>query len=179
MAKEQNPVQNPALAPDASAVPVSPRSYRLYISLGFAGLILCQMIVLWLLLPSRNTVREQAGSDPPPDATQSSEPMVEVPLQKDPFKVTQLRGDEKENLTLRMHVLVKKKESSKFARQYEQYTQRVIDRVGDVLYATSRAERQEEGLHVLKEKSKRGINEALGTPLVQQVLISEYNFSTE
>jgi len=179
MAKEQKPEQNTELDSDVSTVPTPPKSYRLYTILGLSGLILCQMITLWLLLPSRNAAQAQIGPEPPPSVSQSLEPMVEVPLQKDPFKVKQLRGDDLENLTLRMHVLVKKKEASKFTKQYEQYTQRVIDRVGDILHSSSRAERQERGLNALKEKTKQGINEALGTPMVQQVLISEYSFSVE
>ena len=179
MAKEQKPAQKTEVVPDAPVTPPPPRSFRLYITLGFSGLILCQLIVLWLLLPSRNVAQEHAGNNPPPSDAPSSEPMVEMPLQKDPFKVKQLRGEDLENLTLRVFVLVKKKESSKFTKQYEQYMQRVIDRVGDVLYASSRAEREERGLNAIKEKTKQGINEALGTPMVQQVLISDYSFSVE
>ena len=179
MAKEQKPEQYAEFAPDFSAVSRPPKSFRLYTTLGLTGLIMCQMIVLWLLLPSRNAAQEHTGVTPPPSVALSSAAMVEVPLQKDPFKVKQLRGDEMENLSLRVHVLVKRTESSKFSKQYEQYTQRVIDRVGDILHASSRTERQELGLNALKEKTKQGINETLGMSIVHQVLISEYSFSVE
>jgi len=105
--------------------------------------------------------------------------MVEISLQKDPFKVKQLRDEKTENLSLRMYVVVRKKESSKFTRQYEQSTQRVIDCVSNILYASSRAERQEQGRNAIKERLKKGINDVLGTPLVQEVLISEYSFSVD
>jgi len=179
MAKEQKQTQDSAHVPDTSTALGPPKSYRLYVTLGLAAVILCQMIVLWLLLPSRNAAQGQMVSGPPLMTASSSEPMVEVPLQKDPFKVKQVRGEETENLTLRMYVLVKKKDASKFTKQYAQYTQRVIDGVEEILHASSRAERQEPGRNTIKEKSKKEINEVLGTPLVQQVLISEYNFSVE
>ena len=179
MAKEQKPESNMEFSSDVSAVPESPKSFRLYTTLGLSSLIVCQMIVLWLLLPSRNAAQEHVGVDPPTGVVPSSEQLVEISLQNDPFKVKQLRGDEMENLTLRIHVLVKKKEASKFSRQHEQYTQRVIDRVGEILHSSSRAERQERGLNALKEKTKQGINETLGTSIVQKVLVSEYSFSVE
>ena len=179
MVKEQYPEQDTEFVPYDSAVPGQPKSFRLYLTLGLGGLILCQVIVLWVLLPSRNAAQEQTEFDSSPSVAQSLEPTVEIPLQKNLFRVKQFRGDETENLILRMHVVVKKKESSKFNKQYEQYTQRIIGSVEEILHASSRAERQEPGLNVLREKSKKRINEILGTPLVQQVIISEYSFSIE
>ena len=107
------------------------------------------------------------------------EAMIELPLQNDPFKMKLLRGEETESLALRMHVVVRKKEERVFTRQYEQFKMRVIDRVQSVLTLSTRAERQEIGHTAIKEKSKQAINEALGTPWVQQVLISEYSFTVE
>ena len=192
MAKEQKPTEpDSAPAPDVAAALRPPKSYRLQIMLGFIIVIMFQMIVLWTLLPPRKDVRANLGIDPregvvgidgvslSPLELIPKEPMVEVPLQKDPFKVKQSRGEETENVTLRMHVLVRKKEEKVFNKQYEQYTQRVLDRVGDVLMLSTRAERQETGHTSIKEKSKAAINEVLGTPWVQQVLISEYSFSVD
>jgi hypothetical protein len=115
----------------------------------------------------------------PPSAVHSSEPMVEIPLQNAPFKIKQLRGEETENLTLRMYVVVRKKEERAFTRQYERFTRRVLDRVESVLTLSTRAERQETGHTSIKEKSKKAINDELGTPWIQQVLISEYSFTVD
>jgi len=192
MAKEQKPAEPaPASAPDTLVVSGPPKSYRMQIMLGFVGLILFQMIVLWVLLPSRKVVRANMGLDPRdgvvgidgvssvPLDIMPKEQMVEIALQKDPFKIKQARGEETENLTLRMHVVVRKKEERVFNRQYEQYTQRVLDRVENVLTLSTRAELQEVEHTTIKEKSKKAINEVLGTPWVQQILISEYSFSLE
>ena len=192
MAKEQKPTE-PASAPDldAAATLGPPKSYRLQIMLGLVGLIMFQMIVLWLLMPSRKVLQANLGLDPlngvvgiddvSPIAENliPREPMVELPVQSDPFKVKQLRGEETENLTLRMHVLVRKREERAFTRQFEQFKLRVIERVENVLTLSTRAERQEIGHTSIKEKSKKAVNEVLGTSWVQEVLISEYSFTVE
>jgi len=192
MVKEQKPAESDSvLALDATATLGPPKSYRLQIMLGLVGLILFQMIVLGMLLPSRKVVRANLGLDPVngvvgfddispvAENLMPKEEMIELPVQKEPFRIKQLRGAETENLTLRMHVVVRKKEEKVFTRQYEQYNLRVLDRVGSVLTLSSRAERQEMGHTAIKEKSKKAINEVLGTPWVQQVLISEYSFTID
>jgi hypothetical protein len=192
MAKEPKPTELASTpAPDVVATLGPPKSYRLQIMLGFVGLILFQMIVLWMLLPSRTVVRANMGINPLDgvvgiDDVSSvagdlipKEEMVELPVQNDPFKVTQLRGEETERLTLRMHVVVRKKEERAFTRQYEQFRMRILDRVESVLTLSTRAERQETGHTAIKERSKKAINEVLGTPWVQEVLIAEFSFTVE
>jgi len=192
MAKEQKTTELASVPDfDAPAALGPPKSYRTQIMLGFVGLVLFQMIVLWMLLPSRKVVRANIGLDPlngivgidnvSPMAENliPREVMTELPLQNDPFKVKQPRGEETENLTLRMHVLVRKKEERIFTRQFEQFRMRVLDRVESVITLSTRSERQEIGHTAIKEKSKKAINEALGTPWVQEVLISEYSFTVE
>jgi hypothetical protein len=63
MAREQKQQES---APAAEAVPevVEPqKSYRLQITLALVCLILFQMIILWLLLPSRNVIQANFGLD--------------------------------------------------------------------------------------------------------------------
>ena len=191
MAKEQKPTE-PAPVPDFDAPALGPpKSYRLQIMLGFVSLVLFQMIILWTLLPSRQVVRANMGINvldgvvgidnvsPVAENLIPREAMTELPIRSEPFKVKQLRGEDTENLTLRIHVLVRKKEERAFTRQFEQFRMRILDRVESVLTLSTRAERQEMGHTAIKERSKKAINEELGTPWVQQVLISEYSFTME
>jgi hypothetical protein len=192
MAKEQKPAEPaPAPVPDTAEALGPPKSYRLQIMLGLVGLIMFQMIILWTLLPSREVVRANLGLDPLNGVTgidgvstvteniMPKEAMVEIPVQNDPFKIKQPRGEDTENLTLRMYVVVRKKEERAFTRQYEQFTRRVLDRVESVLTLSTRVERQETGHTTIKERSKKAINEELGTPWVQQVVLSEYSFTVD
>ena len=192
MAKEQKPAESASLpVPVVAEALGPPKSYRLQIMLGLVGLIMLQMIILWMLLPSRQVVRVNLGLDPlngvmgidgvspMAENLMPKEAMIEIPVQADPFKLKQLRGEETESLSLRMHVVVRKKEERAFTRQYEQFKIRVLDRVGSVLNLSTRAERQETGHTSIKEQSKKAINEELGTPWVQRVLVSEYSFTVE
>ena len=89
------------------------------------------------------------------------------------FKMRTTRGDRTEHFSVMIHVSIKKADESRFQRRYDQCMHEIIDRVTGLLAASTPDERMEAGYPRLKEKVKKGINEMLGTPWVQQVLFSD------
>jgi flagellar basal body-associated protein FliL len=198
MAKEApKPEQNPAATTPAPAADVAeagpPKSYRLYMILGFVSLILFQMIVLFLVvlaLPTGQTSPEEGlrvtdgpGTYDGPSAT-TGPPVVR---QRDAvverligtFTVKHVRNEANESLALTMHVTIRQgREARNFDIRFEACKQQIIDRVTNILNVSTPAERSEAGNTTLKERSKRAINEVLGTPWVQEVLISDFKYET-
>jgi len=187
MAKEQKQEQNPPPAPDAPEGVGPPKSYRLYILLGFISLILFEMTLLFLLLPAKQPDKK-AGIDPnegpgnyrdvSPDPKEIIKPEVMSEIQvgdRNTFKISQNRSDGNETFSLIMHISVKKAEESRFQRRYDQCVQEIIDRATGILGASTTEERREPNHTTIKERLKRAMNEVLGTPWVQKILFSEVN----
>jgi len=185
MAKEQKQEQNPAPAPDATPEAAAPpKSYRLYIILGFVSLILFQMIFLYLILPP--TQKVPPGGLPingdgnfnnvpgiPQDVIKQ-EDMDEIQIgEKNSFKIVNGREDGTEKFSLIMWVRVRKNDTRNFTRQYEKSMNTIIDRAFSVLYASETEERREAGHTALKERVKKEINNVLVAPWVQEVLFLE------
>ena len=181
MAKEQKQEQNPPPVPDVPEAAGPPKSYRLYISLGFVSLILFQMILLFLLLPAKPppsnrgiTVGEDFKSNVgEPQSVIRSDPTVEIQIgDRNTFSIKDTRGDGVETFSLEMHVVIRERDKRSFDRRHERCTIEVIDRANGVLRASSTDERKEAGNTAIKERVKREINLVLGTPWVQQVLFT-------
>jgi flagellar basal body-associated protein FliL len=199
MAKEQTPEQEPTPAPAPAAegadAQAPPKSYRLFIAIGLAALILFQVgtmvIVLWFMVPPKqplfagiDPVRGVRGFDDASTAPPIIIPVVpeiEIELQKDPFNIRIFRSENEgtDVVTLRVHVTVRKREEGAFTKQFQSYTHRVIQRVEQVLNESSRADLEESGHTAIMERMKREINEVLGTPWVQQILLTEYNHTVQ
>jgi hypothetical protein len=195
MAKEQKQEQKPAPAPDVVPEAVGPpKSYRLYIALGFVSLILFEVIVVWLVMPPKPEAKPPAGintSDTDElrgrgmddalttkDGIGSNVPMLEKPLNGGkPFVVKRARNEQNETFKVSIQVKIKKREESKFDRLYGDRMITITDRVTTVLNAASDSEIGEVGLTAIKEKVKRAVNGVLGIPYVQEVLC--YDISTE
>ena len=96
---------------------------------------------------------------------------VERPIGHVPLVVATTRNDMNEKFSLTMHVVLYQRDARAFERQYERYVQRIIERVEMIMIAATPEERTEVGFATIKEKSQQAINEILGTPLVQQVII--------
>ena len=95
-----------------------------------------------------------------------------------PLSVVVVHDEMNEHFSLTMHVHVRAgREERLFERAYERRWQRVIDSVETIMRAATREERMEEGYTTIKEKSKQAINEILGTPWVQNVLISGVSYA--
>jgi len=189
MAKELKPEQNPEPAPDVSDIPDPPKSYRLYIALGFVALILFQTVILaaalrtWFPPPGRANIGLNPSDNPgqgfestdmvPPNIV-SKEDLEERPINEGKaFKVTQAVDDQVENFSLVMHVRVRPKEGKKFDTRYEKCKVTIKDRIESMLAASSTDDRKEVGSTAIKAKAKKIINEELGVPYVQEVLVSE------
>ena len=95
------------------------------------------------------------------------------------FQVSYPRADMTESFSMVIHVSVLKADSRKFERQYEAHKNKVIDRVTSVLRASTTEERMEVMHTTIKEKVKDAIDDALETPLVQEVFFSEITHSIE
>jgi hypothetical protein len=189
MAKEQKPEPVPAPAPETPGELGPPKSYRLHIALGLAGLILFQMIVLWLLLPSRQKVEQNIGIVPGegitgyenPNVVPANigrrEPTVEKPINEgNPLKGKTARNDMSESFSAIMHVEIRKKDERNFDRQHLDRTQEIISDITDVLQEASAADWNEVGRTTIREKVKRTINNILDAPLVQRVFLRDVNF---
>ena len=183
MAKEQKQ-ENPSPVPEVPEVAGPPKSYRLYISLGFVCLILFQVIIVFLIMPAKQA-QPRAGIGPG-DGTVDfdvvsersvgirSEVTVEKQIgEKNTFKIRTSRGDLTDAFSVVMHVTVRRVDERAFDKQYLDRTMRVIDRVTSVLDASTREEREEATRTAIKERVKQAINEVLGTPWVQEVLFTE------
>ena len=190
MAKEQKQEQAPAIeAPEALG---PPKSYRLHIMIGLAGLLLFQTFVLYMSLPRQPPPEYRGGLDPrngprlyesvasEPPTVMPTVQMTEILLRDKPFKVRTPRNvdeiEDIETFSLTMHVKVRKKEESKFTTRYNECKNEVIDRITGVLMVSTSEERMEPGHTTIKEKSKQAINEVLRVPYVQQVMVSEVNY---
>jgi hypothetical protein len=185
MAKEQKQEQNLPPVPDGSEVAGPPKSYRLYIALGFVSLILFQMIVLGVLL---SVLARQAPPEPGlvigpnidgptvgmPQVVRPTERMVEIPIgTRNTFNVRNVRDDGNEIFSLIMHVSVRHRDSRSFERRLGESENAVIDRVTSILSASTTEERREAGHTAIKARVSREINDVLGTAWVQQVFFSE------
>ncbi|MDR0521277.1 MAG: hypothetical protein LBH00_05435 [Planctomycetaceae bacterium] len=188
MAKDTKQEQKPEAAPNPAAeVPAGPpKSYRMQITLGFVCLILFQMIVLWMLLPSPQKITTEKGyvigpngqpapDIPDPGTLSKREPMVEKPITDKVFKVSSIQGETTVKLTVMVHVQIRKADERKFDRRYADCTNEVADQVTSTLTASSNDERNEVGHVAIKERIKKVINEVLGTPWVQSVFFTDWN----
>ena len=92
----------------------------------------------------------------------------------EPLSVVVEHDEMNEIFSLTMHVHVRAgREERLFDRVYERRKQRIVDGVETIMRAATHEERMEEGYTTIKEKSKQAINEVLGTPWVQQVIITD------
>ena len=188
MAKEEKQEPTAAPAPDAPESLGPPKSYRLQIALGLVGLILFQLIVLYILSPRQPPPEYRGGIDPrngprifnsfanEPPTILSTEGMVEKPIKEGPFKFKSPRDDVNESFSIVMHVTVRKKEESRFTKRYEECKNEIINDVTIVLQISTPEERGEPGYTTIREKAKKAINNVLRTPFVQQVLVSDVSY---
>jgi hypothetical protein len=89
------------------------------------------------------------------------------------IKVQWTRGDQIETFSLVMGVRIRKKDERKYDDQYEKCKNTIKDRVERMLSATSSDDRIELGYTAIKAKAKKTINEVLGIPYIQEVLITD------
>jgi gluconolactonase len=103
--------------------------------------------------------------------------MVELQIGEKPFMVKFL-ADGNPTLTLTMFVRVAQADQARFQREYEAKENTILDQITVVLRATTEAERREPSLTAIKDKAKKAINEVLGTPLVQEVLLANVRYES-
>ena len=179
MAKEQKP-ETPSPAPAAPEVAAPPKSYRLYILLGFVCLILLQIILVFLMIPAKQPVPqvgiEVGNGTGEPANPLPKEPTLEIPIgDKNTFKIRTNRGDVTDSFSVVMTVVIRSADRRAFERRYPLCTMEVIDKATQILNASSTDERREAEHTAIKERVRRGINEVLGMPWVQQVFFTEIN----
>jgi hypothetical protein len=108
------------------------------------------------------------------------EVLVEKPINYGKaIKIQHMRGDEVEKLSVVMCVRVRKQEEKKFDKLYDECKHAINDRISTMLFASSLEDRMEVGMTAIKEKAKKAINEVLGIPIVQEVLVTEVVFQIE
>ena len=197
MAKEQNPEQAPAPAPtpavDAPEALGPPKSYRMQIMLGFAGIILFQVVVLYMFTPRQPAPEWRGGIDPrngpsiygaegtAPPSVMPKVDMLEKTIKETPFKYKGPGRDDPEStevFSLGMHVKIRKKDERKFDTRFGECKNEIIDRITTVLQTATSEQRQELGFTTIKAKAKKAINEVLGIPYVQLVMTSEPSYET-
>ena len=186
MAKEQKQ-ETPPPAPAAPEVAAPPKSYRLYISLGFASLILLQIILVFLMIPAKQPdpkVGAQVGNGTMNFNDVSSEPAYPIPKEatleipigdKNTFKISTNRGDSTDSFSMVMTIIIRRTDERAFNRRFPLCTMEVLDRATQILNASTSEERGEAEHTAIKESLRRGINEVLGMPWVQRVLFTEVN----
>jgi len=183
MAKEQKQ-ENPTPVPEVPEVVGPPKSYRLYVSLGFVCLILFQVIIVLLIMPAKQELPLR-GVGPEDGTTFNNVPeqrtiirkeeMVERQIgEKNTFKIRTPRpNDMNDAFSVVIHVTVRKSDVKAFDNRYAQRTITVIDRATAVLDASTTEERGEATRTAIKERVKKKINEVLENTWVQEVLFTE------
>jgi len=195
MAKELKPIQDTESDSAVPEVQGPPKSYRLHITLGFVSLILFQVILLWLILPAKQSPTRYRGGLDPTTGTRGFEDSAPIPpgiIKPEDVversinggraftgKITKKGSDVTESYSLVMHVTVKSKEAKKFDKRYADCQQTIIDRVSGMLRINVAEYYYEAGHTTLKEKAKKEINGVLGTPWVQSVLISGDSYTEQ
>ena len=183
MAKEQKQ-ENPPPVPEVPEVVGPPKSYRLYIALGFVSLILFQVIVVLLIMPAKQEsplsgVGPRDGTDfgdvPDHRPIIRKEPMVERPIgTNNSFKIrTPAGNDLNSSFNLVMHVRIRSADARAFDKGYADNMILVIDRATSVLRAATIEERDEANHTAIKARLKKAINEVLENTWVQEVLFVE------
>ena len=184
MAKVQKQPEPAPIPGDEAQEP--PKSYRGQIALGLAALILFQMIVLWSVLPPRTVVQDRGGlhlpageetfggvRPLPPEIQGPTDLMVERQIGEGPIRVRAQQNDANVTFALVMHVQIRQREERAFDREYERRMNAVMTAVTTVLQGSTSDEREEIGYTAIREKSKRAINQVLGTPWVQTVFVRD------
>jgi hypothetical protein len=195
MAKEQKQEQTSAFAPDGTEALGPPRSYRLYIVLGFASLILFQMLMLYILLPGRTPAQINGGiragegpgvfddTNPVPADVGKRETLQEKPIgEKTTFKFKQTFDGTTASVSAVIHVKVLKADAYKFETEYTNRMAEIIDAVLKILRGAAVAtseDYQEIGNTALKEKVQKAINAVLPKPYVKQVFFTELNYEVQ
>jgi hypothetical protein len=189
MARELKTEQNPAPESDASEILEPPKSYRTYILLGFVAFVLFQTLVLavalrtWFPPPGQSNMGlnpsdnagmglDDVGIGPPNIGKQEEFPEKSI-NEGTAFKIRQPVDDQMTTFSLVMRVTVRKKDDKKFTTRYELCKYTINDRIESMLAASSQEDRYEAGSTAIKAKAKKIINDELGFPYVQEVLISE------
>jgi hypothetical protein len=178
MAKEQKQEQAQISDLGGAEAPGPPRSFRLYITLGFVSLILFQMIILWLLLPGK--------AAPPSTTTQDGTPQKEVKMEEEPigeknsFKFKLYIGNDRTaSVSLIMHVKVLTKDKYKFEGEYLKKTFTIISAATEILQAATPEDYREHKNTLIREKLKKAINGKLTHPWVQEVIITELSYEVQ
>ena len=192
MAKEQRQQESASAPESVLETVVPPKSYRLQVALALVSLILFQLILLWLLLPSRTSVQRGLGLNVvngtgqfegvqtvTPDVG-SKEPMLEKPLNDgNKFTVKSSQGETNETFSVTIYLKIRKADDRRFTRRYDECMFEIQARVVAILTASNDQERNEVNFTTLREKLKRAINGVLRTPWVQEVLFTEYGFESQ
>jgi len=101
-------------------------------------------------------------------------PVVERQIGHGPLRVRTVEDDINAEFSLLMHVRVREgRDAARFDREYERRTRQIVEAVEQIMREATRAERQEASLSAIRERAQRAINDILGTPWVQQVIVSE------
>ena len=186
MAKEQKQ-ETPPPEPEVPEVAGPPKSYRLYIVLGFVSLMLFQMIVLGVILSSlaKQSPTRDGGlvidgeynktPGPPGDPIKAADQETIQIGDQNTFKFSETRRDGTETFSLHLYVSVLKTDKRKFDPQYALCMIEVIDRVSAELRVSTTEERKEAGNTAIKARVKKTINDVLGSPWVQQVFFTNVN----
>ena len=74
--------------------------------------------------------------------------------------------------SMTMDVRLRERDERAFDRQYERSAQRIIENIEAIMFASTPEERMDPRLETIREKSQQVINEILGTPWVQLVIIT-------
>ena len=186
MAKDPKQEQTPPDFDENTEPLGPPKSYRLMVNLGLVCLILFQMIILYLLLPSKAIVGPNVGvnvnngtrifSEAPgvtPNAGRAPKTTeIHIPDKDVPIKVTNTRNDSTDTFSASITVQILDADKKDFERRYTQCTAEVIDQITSILHSSTFEERKEAGHTVLKEKLLRGINGVLKTSWVRQVFFA-------
>ena len=186
MAKDQKQEPSPPPAPDAPAVAAPPKSYRLYIVLGFVSLILFQVIFVFLLIPAKPIpppVGVQIGDDYGQTEGLTGDPIPSKPTvslqigEKNTFKFSDTRDGNNEVFSFQLYVNVEKADEYKYTTQYNNRSIEIIDAIASAMRATTQTEREEAGYTAIKEKIKRTINDILPVPYVRRVFFVEPSYT--
>ena len=192
MAKEQKQEQAAPPAPEHTEALGPPKSFRLYIVLGFFSLILFEVLILWIALPGRTPATINAGVNagelptgidnantvPPDIGVQKN--LIEKPIgEKNTFHFKKTEDGTTTSVSLIMNVKIQKADEAKFDKEYTAHTSEIIEAVTKELWAAKREDYLEVNRTAIKERTKKAINALFTSPYVKQVVITEVNYEEQ
>ena len=105
--------------------------------------------------------------------------LLEKAISDRPITVMTIRDGMVERFSLTMRVTVRAQDAGAFDKEYESFSRQINESIAIIMRDATPEERMEVEFTTIKERAKERINEILGTPWVQEVIITGVTFEVQ